>query len=187
MLACRACHRPLSSAESCAICGAMKANLVTTEENTEEYPALSDVSSETVAALQVILKKHRGTLKNTKADAEDLEAAEAAVVRVANTLAKVLESARKLQQDGIAAVRNMSFQDRNVLFATWYQSLPPLYRKKVQDGMAQYELKAAEPLPISAGEDDAERPTPAERPGRGAPGGPALRPQLHQADVAQRT
>jgi hypothetical protein len=154
MLACRACHRPLNSTEGCAICTAMKANLVTTEENTEEYPALSDVSSETVAALQVILKKHRSTLKNTKADAEDLEAAEAAVVRVANTLAKVLESARKLQQDGIAAVRNMSFQDRNVLFATWYQSLPPLYRKKVQDGMAQYELKAAEPLPISAGDTD---------------------------------
>lgn len=154
MLACRACHRPLNSTEGCAICTAMKANLVTTEENIEEYPALSDVSSETVAALQVILKKHRGTLKNTKADAEALELAEAAVVRVANTLAKVLESARKLQQDGIAAVRNMSFQDRNILFATWYQSLPPLYRKKVQDGMAQFELKAAEPLPISAGEDN---------------------------------
>lgn len=157
MLACRACHRPLNANEGCAICTAMKANLVTTEENTEEYPALSDVSSETVAALQVILKKHRSTLKNTKADAEALETAEAAVVRVANTLAKVLESARKLQQDGIAAVRNMSFNDRNILFATWYQSLPPLYRKKVQDGMGQFELATAVPVQqLSAGDDDAQ-------------------------------
>jgi hypothetical protein len=189
MLACRACHRPLNSNEGCAICTAMKANLVTTEENTEEYPALSDVSSETVAALQVILKKHRSTLKNTKASAETLETAEVAVVRVANTLAKVLESARKLQQDGIAAVRNMSFNDRNILFATWYQSLPPLYRKKVQDGMGQFELKAAEPLQqLSAGDDDAgtPAPTPAARPRRSSEGGPPLRPEFHQADVAQR-
>lgn len=157
MLACRACRRPLTAAEGCAICATVKANLVTTEENSDEYPALSDVSAETVAALQVILKKHRATLRNTKATAEDLETAEVAVVRVANTIAKVLESARKLQTDGLAAVRNMSFQARSVLFAEWYKNLPPLYRTKVRTGMHQFEGTASTPLPeLSAGANDAQ-------------------------------
>lgn len=155
MLACRACRRPLTAAEGCAICATVKANLVTTEENAEEYPALSDVSSETVAALQVILKKHRLTLRENKADLEVLESAEAAVVRVANTIAKVLESARKLQTDGLAAIRNMSFQDRSLLFADWYQALPPLYRTKVRNGMQQFESTVSAPVPaLSAGDPD---------------------------------
>lgn len=153
MLACRACRRPLTAAEGCAICLSVKANLVTTEENSEEYPALSDVSSETVSALQTILKKHRETLRTKGVDPERLATAESAVVRVANTLAKVLESARKLQSDGLAAVRNMSFQDRATLFADWYQALPPLYRKKVRAGMEQFEGQVSSPMPeLSAGE-----------------------------------
>lgn len=153
MLACRACRRPLTAAEGCAICATVKANLVTTEENVEEYPALSDVSSEAVAALQSILKKHRDTLKNKAASGEQIDVAEAALVRVANTLAKVLESARKLQSDGLAAVRNMSFQARAALFAGWYQSLPPLYRQKVRDGQGQFEGEVSTPVAqLSAGE-----------------------------------
>jgi hypothetical protein len=158
MLACRACRRPLTAAEGCAICLSVKANLVTTEENTEEYPALSDVSAETVAALQVILKKHRTTLRDKASTAEQIELAETSVVRVSNTIAKMLESARKLQTDGLAAVRNMGFQDRATLFADWYQALPPLYRKKVRLGMEQYEGRVSAPVPeLSAGETDAEQ------------------------------
>jgi hypothetical protein len=78
------------------------------------------------------------------------------VVRVSNTIAKMLESARKLQTDGLAAVRNMGFQDRATLFADWYQALPPLYRKKVQAGMEQYEGAVSAPVPeLSAGDDNA--------------------------------
>lgn len=155
MLACRACRRPLTAAEGCAICASVKANLVTTEEDSEEYPALSDVSSETVSALQAILKKHRLVLKDKKSDADQLAAAEAAIVRVANTLAKVLESARKLQTDGLAAVRNMAFQARATLFADWYQALPPLYRKKVRAGMEQFEGQVSAPVQqLSAGDDN---------------------------------
>jgi hypothetical protein len=155
MLACRACRRPLTAAEGCGICATVKANLVTTEENAEEFPALSDVSSEVVSALHVILKKHRVTVRSRDADAEALENAEKGIVRVSNTLAKVLESARKLQTDGLAAVRNMSFQDRSVLFADWYQSLPPLYRKKVREGMERFEGTVSAPVAqLSAGDDD---------------------------------
>ncbi len=153
MLACRACRRPLTAAEGCGICATVKANLVTTEENTEEYPALSDVGSETVAALHGVLKKHRAVLRDRVAEAEQLERAEAGVVRVANTLAKVLESSRKLQSDGLAAVRNMSFTDRATLFADWYQSLPPTYRDKVRNGMAQFEGTISKVVPeLSAGD-----------------------------------
>lgn len=155
MLACRACRVPLTAAQGCAICLSVKANLVTTEENAEESPALSDVSSEVVAALQSVLKRHRLTLRNTKSDPDAIEAAESGLVRVANTLAKVLESARKLQSDGMAAVRNMSFTDRAALFASWYQSLPPMYRDKVRGGMLQFEGTVSVPLPqLSAGDGD---------------------------------
>lgn len=158
MLACRACRRPLAAPEGCAICLTVKANLVTTEENAEEYPALSDVSSETVSALQVILKRHRTVLRNKESTEEQVELAETAVVRVSNTIAKMLESARKLQTDGIAVVRNMGFQARAALFADWYQFLPPLYRKKVRAGMEQFEEQVSTPVPeLSAGDDNANR------------------------------
>jgi hypothetical protein len=155
MLACRACRRPLTAAEGCAICFSVKANLVTTEENVEEYPALSDVSSETVAGLQSIVRTHRKTLNRKGASEEDMAEAEEKLVRVSNAVAKVLESARKLQSDGLATIRNMGFQDRAGLFASWYQSLPPLYRKKVREGMQQFEGEVSSPLPaISAGDAD---------------------------------
>lgn len=153
MLACRACRLPLTAAEGCAICFSVKANLVTTEENAEDSLALSDVSSETVSALQLILKHHKEVLRRKDASEEDREAAESRVVRVSNTLAKVLESARKLQTDGLAAVRNMAFSERALLFADWYQSLPPLYRKKVRVGMEQFEGTVSAPVPeLSAGD-----------------------------------
>lgn len=157
MLACRACRRPLTAPEGCAICASVKANLVTTEENEEEHPALSDVGSETVSALQGILKRHRAVLRDRGADEDAKERAEDGVVRVSNTLAKVLESARKLQTDGLAAVRNMSFQERAALFADWFQALPPTYRKKVTDGMRQFEERVSMPVKqLSAGDDDAK-------------------------------
>lgn len=155
MLACRACRRPLTAAEGCAVCFSVKANLVSTEENVEESPALSDVSSETVSALQTILKRHRDVMRRKDADKEAVEMAEIAVLRVSNTLAKVLDSARKLQTDGLAAVRNMAFSERAILFAGWYQALPPLYRKKVRGGMEQFEESVSAPVPeLSAGDDN---------------------------------
>ena len=148
MLACRDCRRQLTAAEGCALCMPIKANLVTTEENAEEYPALSDVGGEAVAALRTILQAHRNVMKNRLSEPKAVAAAELGVVRVANTLAKVLESARKLQTDGLAAVRNMPFKERAKLFALWYQSLPPAYRSKVRDGQAQFELQAGTPLAL---------------------------------------
>ncbi len=150
MLACRACRRALAAAEGCAICAPVKANLVTTEENAEEYPALSDVGSETVAVLQTILREHKKVVRD-RDEAQDVRlAAQSAVIKVANTIAKMLESARKLQTDGLAAVRNMNFQDRAALFADWYQSLPPQYRRRVREGQEQFEGQVNQPQPALA-------------------------------------
>lgn len=145
MLACRACRRVLGAADGCAVCTPIKANLVTTEEDSEQYPSLSDVGSETVGALQAILREHKRTVADRTAPAEDRLVAQSSVIKTANTLAKVLEAARKLQNDGVAAVRNMSFQERAALFAGWYQAQPPALRGRIRLGMEQFEETANEP------------------------------------------
>lgn len=158
-LACRTCRRPLTSAEGCALCLPIKANLVTTDENSEEYPALSDVGSEVVGALQAILREHKRTARNPDEELEKRIFAQDAVIKVANTLAKVLEAARKLQNDGFAAVRNMSFQQRAELFAGWYQNLPPNLRAKVREGQEQFELRMNQPaaLPEKSAQQESDK------------------------------
>ena len=66
---------------------------------------------------------------------------------VANTVAKVLESARKLRADGTAAVEAMSFQERKELFVTWYTDLAPAYRNAVREAFSAYEAEIAKPRP----------------------------------------
>jgi hypothetical protein len=63
-----------------------------------------------------------------------------------NTLAKVLESARKLQVDAKGAVENMSFQERAELFVGWYVDLPPAYRAAVRERFIQYEAEVSKPV-----------------------------------------
>lgn len=63
-----------------------------------------------------------------------------------NALAKLLEAARKLQDDGISAVRNMSFLERAKLFVSWYADLPPSYRTQVRQQVEAYELEINKPM-----------------------------------------
>jgi len=136
------------------LCLPIKANLISTDEDQDESPALADVSAATIAALQTILRAHRGTMKRKDTTAEQYELAEDKVIRVANTLSKVLESARKLQDDGLAVIRNMGFEARAQLFAIWYQGLPPAQRQRVSDGMKQFEGSSNQPLLIPADEPE---------------------------------
>lgn len=145
MLACRSCRRPLSAAEGCALCLSVKANLVTTEEDAEEVPSLSDVANQTVSALRSILTRHKGILKDPKALPRHKDASEESVIKLGNTMAKILDSSRKLQEDGVAAIRNMSFVERAELFITWYMSLPATYRSQVQAGMDKFEKASNTP------------------------------------------
>lgn len=150
-LACRACRRPLTSIESCAICADMKANLVNEGEDESERPSLSDVGSEAVAGLRWILREANAAQRDRNLDARARGDASARVLKVGNTLSKVLEAARKLQTDGLAAIRNMSFIERAELFLGWYTALAPAYREKILAKMHESEARASRPAELQSG------------------------------------
>ncbi len=149
MLACRACRVPISAQGGCASCKDFKAQLITTDEDTEENPALSDVSYEVIGALRTILKRGRELAADPKKPKLFNEGARL-IVAAGNTLAKTLEAARKLQTDGLSAIRNMNFVERAELFIGWYMALPPSYRFKLRTQMDEQEGQTAKALPARA-------------------------------------
>lgn len=114
-------------------------------EAEEDRPSLSGTSSEMVSVLRRMLKKLDADLKNNpnspglKSDA----------LKLSNALAKLLETARKLVQDGVSAVDAMSFREQVELFLGWYASLAPTYRADVLSKFSAYEREIAQPLPAS--------------------------------------
>lgn len=143
MLGCRMCRVPLTATVGCAVCDPMRRNLVVVGDDEEDRPSLSGTASETVAVLRERLKQVRGELeKNPSSSLTEKRA-----LAIANTVAKVLESARKLQADGTAAVNAMSFQERKELFVTWYTDLAPAYRNAVREAFAAYEAEISKPRP----------------------------------------
>lgn len=142
MLGCRMCRINITAAVGCAVCDPFRANLVVIGEDEQDRPSLSGTASEVVALL-------RGQMKPIRAELEknpNAALAEKRALAVGNTLAKVLESARKLQADGKAAVEAMSFQERKELFVTWYTDLAPQYRNAVREAFAAYEAEIARPV-----------------------------------------
>lgn len=142
-LACRACRVPVGAEGGCAVCVPIKKNLVAVDEGRGEVAPLSEVGSEVVDALRAQLTVIRRVLKdgNTKQRA----AAGKELIAVANSMAKVLEAARKLQNDGIQAVKNMAFLERAELFIGWYLDLPPPYRAEMRRRQAEAEADYAKP------------------------------------------
>lgn len=153
MYACRACRVPLSAASGCAVCDPIRKHLVALDENEDEAPALSTVGAEAVRALRTTLKKATAVMADKTATVAENQAATNVMFRATNALAKILEAARKLQSDGLAAVQAMSFMERAKLFIGWYAALPPPHREQVQKAMAKWEGSQAEPreLPEHAG------------------------------------
>lgn len=148
MFACRLCRQKLSSNEGCGICLDFKTrNLVAVDEDDAESPALADVSRETVNALRAQIRRIAKILK----DDPDHDVGTGRLIAAANTVAKVIESARKLQVDGVTAIQNMSFKERAQLFIDWWTALPPAYRDQVRKGMEAFELSNARPLDLPAG------------------------------------
>lgn len=157
MLACRTCRIPIASQEGCALCKDFKAHLISVDVDEDESPSLADVSSEVVSALRIIVKKGRQMLDKGMADknVKSFYAGTDMVIKAANTAAKVLESARKLQSDGLAAVRNMSFIERAELFVNWYIALPPPYRARVKLEQEKLEHQGNKALPAATAEPEA--------------------------------
>lgn len=149
MLACRACRVPISAQGGCAICKDFKSQLVDTAEDSEENPALSDVSYETISALRSVLKRGKQLVADpTKVKL--FNEGSRLIVAAANTLAKVLDTSRKLQADGLTAIQRMNFVERAELFIGWYMTLPPSYRLKLRQQMDGQETQVAKALPAGS-------------------------------------
>lgn len=142
MLACRLCRVALNAQEGCSICNEWRKNFVYAGDTEDERPSLSGVGAEVVGDLRLLLKSNRERLKANSAD----EGAQDQLLAIGNTLSKVLESARKLQADGVSAVANMSFKERAELFITWYTGLPAVYRVALREQMAKFELETGTPI-----------------------------------------
>lgn len=106
------------------------------------------MSSEIVSELRYALKQARTIARDEKADAKHRLGATALILKVGNTAAKVLEAARKLQTDGLAAVRNMSFIERAKLYIGWYAALPPPYRARIRSEQDKFEAGTNVPLAL---------------------------------------
>lgn len=149
-VACRFCRQLLAAdVAGCEMCAPIRPHLVGGDEVAEDdtRPALSEVAAETVRFLRDRARWYKAELQ-LRPGAEVL--ARGAIAN-ANAITKMLESARKLQADGLAAVSQMSFVERAKLFVEWYTSLPPTYRARLREQLARFELDMAKPLP-AAGE-----------------------------------
>lgn len=130
VLACRGCHHALASDAGCALCLSVKPHLVVTSAIDEDAVPLATVATEAVG----VLRKQLFQLKNMAKLSPSYDAVVSGEARaVANTIAKLLDSARKVVQDGADAVGAMSFQERLALFMEWTGSLPGAYRRKLID------------------------------------------------------
>ncbi len=146
MLACRNCRIPIAATKGCAICDPLRLQLVSTDEAADQAPSLAEVGGESVVALRRQVRYWDKVLKDSPADSDGNRN----LVFMTNSIAKMLEAARKLQDDGIAAVRNMSFLERAKLFVSWYAQLPPAYRTQVREQVEKHELEVSQPLELTA-------------------------------------
>lgn len=150
MFACRNCRSPIGDLKGCAICEDFKQkHLVAVDEDIEAKPSLSEVGTDIVADLQYARRLASKAMRDvTLTTAQRLDAT-ARILKIGNTAAKVLEAARKLQTDGLEAVKNMSFLERAKLYVEWYLGLPPAYKGQLRDQMDKLEARAA--LPAAEG------------------------------------
>lgn len=149
MLICRPCRTPLVALTGCAVCLPMKPQIMDDEQDEATRPSLSDVGSEAVNALRAMLREGRDLLRDKGAGPRERAIAHNLVVKTANSLAKVLEAARKLQTDGLAAIRNMSFPERAQLYIEWYTGLAASFRGNLREAQDKFEA-SLKPKELSA-------------------------------------
>lgn len=142
MLACRACRVPINAANGCAICLPMRHNLVVFGEDETEKPSLSGTAQ---LGVEMLNRQMRDVEKLLKANPGSTNA-EGRLLKLANTAAKLLETSRKLVQDGVSAVETMSFREQCELFVGWFTSLAPAYRADVMTKFAEFEREIAKPV-----------------------------------------
>ncbi len=136
------CRVSLTATVGCAVCDPMRRNLVVVGEDEEDRPSLSGTAAEVIALLRGQVKQVRSDLERNPTSA----LGEKRTIALSNALAKIVETARKLQVDGKSAVEAMSFQERKELFVEWYTDLAPAYRLSVREAFAAYEVEVSRPV-----------------------------------------
>jgi hypothetical protein len=131
-LACRGCRHLLTSEAGCALCLGVKPHLIISSTVDEDAGSLAEVATEAVAMLRKQLKHVKQASKLAAAYDPEISAEARAI---ANTLAKLLDSARKVVQDGADAVGTMSMQEQAALFLEWSAKLPGVYRRRLMSSM----------------------------------------------------
>lgn len=136
-LACRSCRTKLTAdVKGCAICKSIRNHLILLDAvDDTERPALTTVSQEMVKFLRERHRYYETELRTRPGN----EALAKGAIANANAMTKLLEAARRLQGDGLAAVEAMSFVERARLFVQWYASLVPAYRGRLREQMAKFE------------------------------------------------
>lgn len=147
MLACRLCRVPISAATGCAVCDPVRQNLVVVGEDEGDKPSLSGTAS---LGVELLNQQLRGVQKDLK-DNPRSPSAEGRLLKLANTAAKLLETSRKLIQDGVSAVETMSFREQCELFVGWYMGLAPAYRADVMARFVEHEREIAKPVQAPQG------------------------------------
>jgi hypothetical protein len=142
-LACRACRVQMAADVSgCAVCAPMRSQLVSTDEDEETVPSLAGAAAESVRFLRGRQRYLARELAGSPGDSKLAKLAN----ETANGMTKLLEAARKLQNDGAKAVASMSFTERARLFVGWYASLPPPFRSGLRRQMEDFEADVAKPV-----------------------------------------
>lgn len=132
ILACRGCRRALTEDAGCELCLGVKRHLIVAAQADEDNVPLAVVASEAVTLLRTQLTRARN-MQKASSTYDPLLAGEARAI--ANVLAKLLDSARKVVQDGSDAVTAMSFQEKAALFLEWTRSLPGPYRRRLIESL----------------------------------------------------
>lgn len=132
-LVCRGCRNALSADLGCALCKEAKKNLVVEDDGESE--SLAKMAGSTIRLL-------RGQLRQLQVQVGKTTEYNAALARegrqIAGAISKLLDSSRKVIQDGVDAVEVMSFQERAALFLEWSIGLPPAYRRKLYEDLGRH-------------------------------------------------
>jgi len=145
MLACRACRVPISADTGCSLCNPIRKHLVVVGEDEEDRPSLAATGGEIVSALRARLKTIKKLLKDSNDPKTEMQL-ESRMLAISNAASKMLESARKIQTDGVQAVEQMSFAERAELFIDWVTSLTPAYRASLRLKWDEWEAQTSKPL-----------------------------------------
>ena len=145
ILVCRACQNELVSPEFCAICELCKKNLVISDDGDPE--SLAKVAGGMVRLMATQLRQLRGLQNKTRGRYDEKLVSETR--KHAGSLAKLLDSARKVINDGVEAVEALSFQEKAELFEAWFMELPNAYRRTLLNGLSKH-VADATPIPAVA-------------------------------------